>query len=72
MNVVDTNLQQRYVANMESPQSNLVLQRALQLLCGVTKEFASMKMLNGIKVMKQVYGYDPLVKILFHVIFSDI
>ncbi|KAF8826887.1 hypothetical protein HHX47_DHR5000875 [Lentinula edodes] len=67
MSVIDTNLQQRYVANMESPQSNLVLQRALQLLSGVTKEFASMKMLNGIKVMKQVYGYDPLVKILFHI-----
>ncbi|KAJ4481713.1 armadillo-type protein [Lentinula edodes] len=57
MRVVDTNLQQRYVANMESLQSNLVLQRALQLLCGVTKEFASMKMLNGIKVMKQIFDH---------------
>ncbi|KAJ4478277.1 ran binding protein 11 [Lentinula aciculospora] len=57
MRVIDTNLQQRYVLGADVPRSNLVLQRALQLLCGVTKEFASMKMLNGIKVMKQIFDH---------------
>ncbi|KAJ3989631.1 armadillo-type protein [Lentinula detonsa] len=57
MRVIDTNLQQRYVLGADDPRSNLVLQRTLQLLCGVTKEFASMKMLNGIKVMKQIFDH---------------
>ncbi|KAJ3710388.1 ran binding protein 11 [Lentinula raphanica] len=57
MEVIDTNLQQRYVLSVDDHRSNLILQRALQLLCGVVKEFASMKMLNGIKVMKQLFDH---------------
>ncbi|KAF9076797.1 ran binding protein 11 [Rhodocollybia butyracea] len=58
MSVIDDTLKQRYgPAGVDDPQSNLKLQRALQLLCAITKEFSSMKMLNGIQVMKQIFDH---------------
>ncbi|KIK67986.1 hypothetical protein GYMLUDRAFT_36796 [Collybiopsis luxurians FD-317 M1] len=57
MKVIDTSLQQRYVNRVDDLRTNLMLQRALQLLCGITKEFSSMKMLNGVKVMKQIFDH---------------
>ncbi|KAF9464415.1 armadillo-type protein [Collybia nuda] len=63
--VIDTNLQKRYSNRDEDPRTTLKLRRSLSLLNGVLKEFASIKMLNGVKTMAKIvedlrlvlYGY---------------
>ncbi|KAJ3573347.1 hypothetical protein NP233_g2485 [Leucocoprinus birnbaumii] len=65
INTVDAKLTSRYAAGNDSEQDALVLRRALGILNAVVKEFASMKMLNGVKVManivqafrERIYGY---------------
>lgn len=54
--VIDTNLQRRYANRDEDPQTTLKLRRSLNLLNGILKEFASIKMLNGVKTMAKVSG----------------
>lgn len=65
MAVIDSNLQKRYVQHSSDPRDALMLRRSLQLINAILKEFASIKMLNGVKVMaalveqmRQIfYGY---------------
>lgn len=52
--IINTSLEQRYQAHVDHPQATLRLRRSLQLLNDILKEFASMKLLNGVKVMSQV------------------
>ncbi|KAK7470477.1 hypothetical protein VKT23_001903 [Stygiomarasmius scandens] len=52
--VIDTHFQNRYMTGNEDLKSALILRRALQFLRGILKEFASMKMLNGVKNMSQL------------------
>ncbi|KAG6830842.1 hypothetical protein H0H92_014494 [Tricholoma furcatifolium] len=47
----DLHLQKRYVSMSEDPRDLLTLQRSFKLLNIILKEFASIKMLNGIKTM---------------------
>ncbi len=54
MNTIDTNLQLRYSTPSEDLRPTLLLQRSLQLLNGVLREFAAYKMLTGVKTMTQV------------------
>lgn len=56
MGVIDTDLQARYASTTEDPRNTLTLRRSLKLLNGILKEFASIKMLNGVKTMVQVRG----------------
>lgn len=58
MSVVDQNLQKRYVQHSADPRDAVMLRRSLQLINAILKEFASIKMLNGVKVMAQVSS-DP-------------
>lgn len=57
MAIITTNLQARYSSPTEDPRSTLTLRRTLKLLNSVIKEFASMKMLSGVKIMAQVRSY---------------
>ncbi|KAJ2920088.1 hypothetical protein MD484_g369, partial [Candolleomyces efflorescens] len=65
MTVIDTNLQKRYVQNSNDPRDALMLRRSLQLVNAILKELASVKMINGVKVMANIveqvrqifYGY---------------
>lgn len=54
MAVIDQNLQKRYVQRSTAPRDALMLRRSLQLINATLKEFAHIKMLNGVKVMAQV------------------
>ncbi|KAG6911227.1 hypothetical protein DXG01_003094 [Tephrocybe rancida] len=49
--VIDTHLQKRYIAMSDDPRDLLTLRRSFKLLNGILKEFASIKMLNGVKTM---------------------
>ncbi|RDB22808.1 Importin-11 [Hypsizygus marmoreus] len=61
LGVINTNLQKRYFAMSEDPRETLMLRRSLKLLNGVVKEFASIKMLNGVKTMaKLVQDLHPV------------
>ncbi|KAJ2930226.1 hypothetical protein H1R20_g6892, partial [Candolleomyces eurysporus] len=51
MTVIDNNLQKRYVQNSSDPRDALMLRRSLQLVNAILKELASIKMMNGVKVM---------------------
>ncbi|KAF8914040.1 armadillo-type protein [Gymnopilus junonius] len=51
--IIDDNLQSRYVAMQEDPSVTLRLRRSLGILNGIIKEFASIKLPNGIKAMAQ-------------------
>lgn len=59
--VIDTNLQKRYANRDEDPRTTLKLRRSLNLLNGILKEFASIKMLNGVKTMAKVHGCNIVV-----------
>ncbi|KAF8974448.1 armadillo-type protein [Flammula alnicola] len=52
--VIDTNLQKRYISMVEDPRDTLRLRRSLKLLNGILKEFASIKLPNGVKAMAQI------------------
>ncbi|KAF9476494.1 ARM repeat-containing protein [Pholiota conissans] len=52
--MIDPNLQKRYIQNIEDPRDTLRLRRSLKLLNGILKEFASIKLPNGIKAMAQI------------------
>ncbi|KAF9268117.1 ARM repeat-containing protein [Marasmius fiardii PR-910] len=54
MSVIDQGLAQRYTANDKGVNTALKLKRSLQMLCGVLKEFSSIKMPNGMKQMSQM------------------
>ncbi len=54
MDVIDARLTARYSVGQENPQDALVLRRSLGILNAVIKEFASVKMLNGMKTMANV------------------
>ncbi|KAG6903497.1 hypothetical protein C0995_005520 [Termitomyces sp. Mi166 len=49
--VIDVHLQKRYASMSEDPRDVLTLRRSVKLLSGIIKEFASIKMLNGVKTM---------------------
>jgi hypothetical protein len=52
--LIDADLQKRYIQNIEDPRNILRLRRSLKLLNGILKEFASIKLPNGVKAMAQV------------------
>lgn len=52
--LIDADLQKRYIQNIEDPRNTLRLRRSLKLLNGILKEFASIKLPNGVKAMAQV------------------
>lgn len=54
ISTIDARLVNRYSAAQDDPQDAIVLRRSLGILDAVIKEFASMKMLNGMKVMANV------------------
>ena len=53
---IDTGLQSRYVAMLEDPKEFLRLRRTLSLLNEILKEFSTIKLLGGVKVMSNVSG----------------
>lgn len=52
--IIDVHLQKRYVLMDQDPMVVLTLRRSVKLLNGIIKEFASIKMLNGVKTMANV------------------
>lgn len=54
MGLIDSNLAKRYNTFNDDARDTIILQRSLKLLNVLTKEFASLKMLNGVKAMGQV------------------
>lgn len=61
ISTIDMKLQARYTSMDEDPRNVLMLRRGLKLLNGILKEFASIKMLNGVKTMAKVrYFYLSL------------
>lgn len=52
--VIDQKLQKRYGSTGEDPHDTLMLRRSVKLLNKLLKEFASIKMLGGIKTMSNV------------------
>ncbi|PPQ83268.1 hypothetical protein CVT25_004007 [Psilocybe cyanescens] len=54
--VIDNNLQTRYISMVENQADTLRLRRSLSLLNKILKEFASIKLPNGIKAMAQIVG----------------
>jgi hypothetical protein len=52
--MIDMKLQARYTTMEQDPRNVLMLRRGLKLLNGILKEFASIKMLNGVKTMAKV------------------
>ncbi|KAH9482382.1 Importin-11 [Psilocybe cubensis] len=56
VNVIDGNLQKRYISLLEDPCDTLRLRRSLSLLNKILKEFASIKLPNGIKAMGLIVG----------------
>lgn len=55
VNIIDINLAARYSG---ATSQFLPLRRALELLGAITKEFATVKMLFGMKVMAQASSYE--------------
>lgn len=53
---IDASLQNRYVAMSEDPKETLRLRRTLSLLNEILKEFSSVKLLAGVKIMSNVSG----------------
>ncbi|KAG6880368.1 hypothetical protein C0992_007779 [Termitomyces sp. T32_za158] len=51
LGIIDVNLQKRYVMMNQDSRDVLTLRRSVKLLNGIIKEFASIKMLNGVKTM---------------------
>ncbi|KAL0949404.1 hypothetical protein HGRIS_009466 [Hohenbuehelia grisea] len=54
MNIIIPHLERRYSSPVENPQETLVLRRALTVINGIIKEFASVKMPSGMKVMAKL------------------
>ena len=54
MAIIDSNLQQRYSSSSSDPRNTVLLQRGLELLNGVLREFAAQKLLTGAKTMAAV------------------
>ncbi|KAF8639750.1 hypothetical protein AX17_001012 [Amanita inopinata Kibby_2008] len=54
MSIIDNNLQRRYSSTDGETQSTLVLRRSLQLLNAILKEFGSIKMPSGMKIMAEL------------------
>ncbi|PPQ99043.1 hypothetical protein CVT24_003603 [Panaeolus cyanescens] len=54
--IINTSLEQRYQSGLDNPSNTLRLRRGLKLLNDIIKEFSSMKLLNGVKVMSQITG----------------
>lgn len=54
MATIETHLRERYETANYDERRTLPLLRALQLLNGIIKEFASFKMLQGVRTMAQV------------------
>ncbi|KAG5648935.1 hypothetical protein DXG03_000284 [Asterophora parasitica] len=54
VNVIDQNLQKRYGTTSHNPRDTLMLRRSVKLLNKILKEFASIKMLNGVKTMSNL------------------
>lgn len=54
MTAIDQNLQKRYVSMSQDPRDTLILRRSIKLLNKILKEFASIKMLNGVKTMSNL------------------
>ncbi|KJA30164.1 hypothetical protein HYPSUDRAFT_125792 [Hypholoma sublateritium FD-334 SS-4] len=52
--LINTNLQKRYISMIEDARDTLRLRRSLKLLNGILKEFASIKLPNGVKAMAQI------------------
>ncbi|PFH52845.1 hypothetical protein AMATHDRAFT_1887 [Amanita thiersii Skay4041] len=63
MSVIDTTLQKYYSSIGENNQALLLLRRSLQLLNSILKEFGSIKMPTGVKVMAEIV--DQLHLILY-------
>ena len=51
---IDLHLHKRFISMVEDPKDTLRLRRSLGILNGIIKEFASIKLPNGIKAMAQV------------------
>lgn len=62
MGVIDARLTARYSIGQDNEQDALVLRRSLGILNTVIKEFASVKMLGGMKTMANV-GPEPLTQL---------
>jgi hypothetical protein len=54
MGIIDTNLGTRYSSPSPDPQTALTLRRSLKILNTILKEFASVRMLPGIRAMGEV------------------
>ncbi|EKM80164.1 hypothetical protein AGABI1DRAFT_120195 [Agaricus bisporus var. burnettii JB137-S8] len=54
INTIDSRLFSRYSTGQDDPQDALLLRRSLGILNAVIKEFAGIKMLNGMKVMASI------------------
>lgn len=52
--IIDINLQKRYVSMQHNPADTLRLNRSLKLLNGILKEIGSIKLPNGMMAMAQV------------------
>jgi hypothetical protein len=53
--MIDTNLQLRYASANSNAPTTLVLKRSLRILNEILKEFGSLKMPGGIRIMGQVF-----------------
>ncbi|PPR07214.1 hypothetical protein CVT26_012647 [Gymnopilus dilepis] len=51
---IDLHLHKRFISMVEDPKDTLRLRRSLGILNGIIKEFASIKLPNGIKAMAQI------------------
>ncbi|KAG5716692.1 Importin-11 [Termitomyces sp. T112] len=63
LGIIEVHLQKRYVSMSEDPRDVLTLRRSVKLLNGIIKEFASIKMLNGVKTMANLV--DSLYPVLY-------
>jgi len=52
--IIDSNLRERYTSGKEDLINYLKIRRSLKLLNGILKEFSAIKLPNGMKTMAQV------------------
>lgn len=62
--IIDSNLRERYTSGKEDLLNYLKIRRSLKLLNGVLKEFSAIKLPNGVKTMAQVRRWFYLVYLL--------
>ncbi|KAK2466318.1 hypothetical protein APHAL10511_001960 [Amanita phalloides] len=72
MSVIDSNLKMRHSSAEDNAQNTLVLRRSLQLLNAVLKEFASIKMPSGMKIMAEVIIDDALMNGVFKIVYVQL